>query len=108
MYNPSTLTELKTSLLEKHWKPLESKLKFDPSPGSTKSPVQLEIVGFNKNLPGITVAIQDDGIVVRVGVFANDGQALLVNYSTLFSDLTILNLYLDTVEADLKLLKIKK
>lgn len=108
MYNPSTLTELKTYLLERHWKQLESKLKFDPNPGSTKSPVQLEIVGFNKNLPGITVAIQDDGIAVRVGVFALEGQSALVNYNTFFADMQVLESYLNTVESDIKLLKIQK
>ena len=54
------------------------------------------------------MAIHDDGIAVRVGVFANDGQALLVNYNTFFSDSNVLESYLETVETDLKLLKIQK
>lgn len=108
MSDYQTLTNLKTSLLSRHWKQLESKLKFDPSPGSTKNPVALELVGFNKNFPGITIALQDDGVAVRVGVFAGDGQHVLVNYNTYFADIAVLDAYLETVEADLKLLKIQK
>lgn len=108
MSNPSTLTNLKNSLLSRHWKQLESKLKFDPSKGPSASPVQLELVGYNKNFPGITIAIQDDGVAVRVGVFAGDGQHVLVNYNTYFADIAVLDAYLETVETDLKLLKIKK
>lgn len=54
------------------------------------------------------MAIQDDGIAVRVGVFALEGQSALVNYNTFFADMQVLESYLNTVESDIKLLKIQK